>query len=328
MKYSKYFPNHQEYASKVYRDILNKVLRIENQDHVDIPPKDNPEETHPEAITSASQSEGPILIQTYTQTNDKIRHELATQTDDEKVTDCQKPSTNPSSEQWECLKTFGVPRIVVSVIGAYNEHMPTYEWADDLVLKKALKHVARYAGIHVPPSRVCARADESQALADFDTSFDPALGFSNAFRAHLSESNGPVSQTVVEQFDHDFAWEIPQLNTEAKTRYKITSGLSMAVKAAISVKSNQDSINLKEEKYYRPENCVNFCVPRVNKEIWTALPRQAQTVECKNVALDLDNTWNLLLDSICLLGHGFLSLTQRKRSALGPYLNDKTNLQF
>lgn len=57
-----------------------------------------------------------------------------------------QPSTNLSSEQWECLKKFGEPRIVVSVIGAYNERITTYEWADDVLLKKALKHVARYTG--------------------------------------------------------------------------------------------------------------------------------------------------------------------------------------
>ncbi|CAC5398182.1 unnamed protein product [Mytilus coruscus] len=160
MKYSKYFPNHQEYASKVYRDIPNKLLCIENQEHVDIPPKDNPEETHPEAITSASQTEGPVITQTYTQTDDKIRHEMATQTDDEKITDSQKPSTNPSSVQWECLKKFGEPRIVVSVIGAYNERMPTYEWADDLLLKKALRHIARYAGnIRVPVALLVLNGD-------------------------------------------------------------------------------------------------------------------------------------------------------------------------
>ncbi|VDI39672.1 Hypothetical predicted protein, partial [Mytilus galloprovincialis] len=172
MKYSKYFPNHQEYASKVYKDIPNKLLCIENQEHVDIPPKVNSEETPPEAITFASQTDGPIIMQACTQTVDQIRHDMATQTDDEKVTDIQKkvlaetpqaprlelmhpqqssardeqPSTNPSSEQWECLKKFGEPRIVVSVIGAYNERITTYEWADDVLLKKALKHVARYTG--------------------------------------------------------------------------------------------------------------------------------------------------------------------------------------
>ncbi|CAC5367588.1 unnamed protein product [Mytilus coruscus] len=119
--------------------------------------------------------------------------------------------------------------------------------------------------VYVPPSGVCARADDSPTPVDFDTSFDPALAFSDAFRAPLSEINVPVSQPVVEkveQYDYDFAWEIPQLNTEEKTGPKISSSLSKTVNAAISVKSNQDS-------------------------------------------------------------HGFLSPTQRRRSALRLYCNDK-----
>ncbi|CAC5395635.1 unnamed protein product [Mytilus coruscus] len=51
------------------------------------------------------------------------------------------------------------------------------------------------------PSGVCARADDSPAPVDFDTSFDPTLGFSDAFRAPLSEINVPVSQPVVEQVE-------------------------------------------------------------------------------------------------------------------------------
>ncbi|XP_071181546.1 uncharacterized protein [Mytilus edulis] len=204
--------------------------------------------------------------------------------------------------------------------------------------------------VYLPPSGVSARADDSPAPVDFDTSFDPALGFSNAFRAPLSEVNVPLSQPVVEQgeqYDYDFDWEIPQLNTEEKTGPKLSSGLSKAVNAAMSVKSNYESIKLIEERYLRPENCENLCVPRVNKEIWTALPRQAHTVDskmqetqryfvkgltpivqlanqcCRNEPLNVDNTRKLLSDSICLLGHGFLSLTQRRRSALRPYFNDK-----
>ncbi|XP_071145339.1 uncharacterized protein [Mytilus edulis] len=138
--------------------------------------------------------------------------------------------------------------------------------------------------VYLPPSGVSARADDSPAPVDFDTSFDPALGFSNAFRAPLSEVNVPQSQPVdeqVEQYDYDFAWEIPQLNTEEKTGPKLSSGLSKAVNASMSVKSNHESIKLIEERYLRPENCENLCVPRVNKEIWTALPRQAHTVDSK-----------------------------------------------
>ncbi|VDI65036.1 Hypothetical predicted protein [Mytilus galloprovincialis] len=80
--------------------------------------------------------------------------------------------------------------------------------------------------VYIPPSGVSARAADSPAPVDFDTSFDPALGFSSAFRAPLSEVNVPQS---VRKYDYDFAWEIPQLNTEEKTGLKISSGLSKAV---------------------------------------------------------------------------------------------------
>lgn len=44
------------------------------------------------------------------------------------------------------MKHFGEPRVVVSVVGVYNERTPTYEMANNLVLKKACNHVARFAG--------------------------------------------------------------------------------------------------------------------------------------------------------------------------------------
>ncbi|XP_063418434.1 uncharacterized protein LOC134701233 [Mytilus trossulus] len=81
--------------------------------------------------------------------------------------------------------------------------------------------------VYLPPSGVSARADDSPAPVDFDTSFDPPLGFSNAFRTPLSEVNVPQSQPVVEQveqYDYDFAWEIPQLNMEETTGPKLSSG--------------------------------------------------------------------------------------------------------
>ncbi|VDI37807.1 Hypothetical predicted protein, partial [Mytilus galloprovincialis] len=47
---------------------------------------------------------------------------------------------------WKSMKHFGEPRVVVSVVGVYNERTPTYEMANNLVLKKACNHVARFAG--------------------------------------------------------------------------------------------------------------------------------------------------------------------------------------
>ncbi|CAC5377166.1 unnamed protein product [Mytilus coruscus] len=148
LKYSRYFPNHLEYASQV--------------------PRDSP---HPIATTSASQTDGSDTIQTYTQTDDKIVHEIAIQTEDEEVTksvveepqpkfelmkpqqsstgdgrDGQTSTIPPPEEIWDELTNFGEPRIVVSVIGAYNECTPTYEWADHSFLRNAISHVAKYSG--------------------------------------------------------------------------------------------------------------------------------------------------------------------------------------
>lgn len=210
MNYSKYFPNNQEYASKVYKDFSIKKrrkkqkrsksadakfehsptilyptdLKVTILEPIDIPPEGNPEETssywtykkrrkHPEASTCATQTEAVDTIQTYTQTDNKSVHEMAIQTLDEEVTDSPKinlvdtsqiptfefvdtqqsstedtqKSTTPSPEQnWNEMKKDGDPRIVVSVIGAYNERMPSYAWDDHSLFIKALNHVARYAG--------------------------------------------------------------------------------------------------------------------------------------------------------------------------------------
>lgn len=47
---------------------------------------------------------------------------------------------------WIKMTTFGEPRVVISVIGTYNEQTSTYEWADNLLLKEALNDVARFSG--------------------------------------------------------------------------------------------------------------------------------------------------------------------------------------
>ena len=88
-------------------------------------------------------------------------------------------------------------------------------------------------------------------------------------------------------------------------------------------------------------------IPKVNKEIWSALPRPAHTQDskmqevqkyfvkglipivklanqcCKNEPLDIANTRSLLSDAMSLLGNGLLSLSHRRRSILRPYFNDK-----
>ena len=50
--------------------------------------------------------------------------------------------------------------------------------------------------VYVPPFGVCAMPDDSPAGVEFDTSFDPALSFSEVFKASFSEINGPLSHPV------------------------------------------------------------------------------------------------------------------------------------
>ena len=57
--------------------------------------------------------------------------------------------------------------------------------------------------------------------------------------------------------------------------------MAKAVNASVTIKSNAHSIKSIEDKYYRPDNCENSCVPRVNREIWSALSRQANTQDSK-----------------------------------------------
>ncbi|CAC5363831.1 TRPM5 [Mytilus coruscus] len=57
----------------------------------------------------------------------------------------QTPITD-AFEIWKNISKLGEPRIIISLIGAYNELIPTYKWKHQLLLKEALTHVARYAG--------------------------------------------------------------------------------------------------------------------------------------------------------------------------------------
>ena len=183
--------------------------------------------------------------------------------------------------------------------------------------------------------------DCSPSQPDVDTSFDPAIGFSEAFGVPSTESGVPVSEDL--SGDPEFTWVIPQLQAEEKTGDKISESLAKAVNAAVTVKSNADSIKMIEEKYFRPENCGNLTVPRVNREVWSKLPKQAHTQDskmqevqkylaivqladecCKTKGpLDPSKLRSSLSDSICLLGHGFLGLSQRRRSNLRPYFHEK-----
>ena len=149
-------------------------------------------------------------------------------------------------------------------------------------------------------------------------------------------------------FDSDFWLDIPQLNTDVKTGPKIGSNLSKAVNAALSVKSNKDCINDLSKKYLRPNNCDLMVVPKVNKEIWEAIPRQAHSSDVylqdiqksllsglvpiveiadhmvKNKEpLDSSKAKTLLGDSLSLIGHAFYSLSIKWRFNIRHNLNPR-----
>lgn len=57
-----------------------------------------------------------------------------------------KASDKDAKQKWEDIEKCGKPRVVISVIDAYNERIPSYKWKHQMLLRKALNHVARYAG--------------------------------------------------------------------------------------------------------------------------------------------------------------------------------------
>ena len=53
--------------------------------------------------------------------------------------------------------------------------------------------------------------------------------------------------------------------------------MAKAVNAAVSVKSSKETMGEIAKQYYRPENCTYLKVPRVNKEIWDAMNKNAHS---------------------------------------------------
>ena len=164
--------------------------------------------------------------------------------------------------------------------------------------------------------------DASPAYVDLETSFSPTTVFSEVFG---DPSSAPAICQSGDLSNSEFIWDIPQLQAEEKTSAKIPEGLAYADNAAISVKSSYDNMKIIEYNFFRPENCDKLCVPKFNKEIWSALPRPAHTQDskmqevqiyfvkglipivklanqcCKNEPLDIANTkftWKWLVQFI------------------------------
>ncbi|XP_062592192.1 uncharacterized protein LOC134253641 [Saccostrea cucullata] len=191
--------------------------------------------------------------------------------------------------------------------------------------------------------------DNSETLNDLNLSYldtppspslpgvDPQVAFQNAFE----------SVDIEKSLDDDSLWNIPQLIPDEVTGPKIGSGLAKAVNAALSVKSSKETMNNIGKKYNRPENCTVLKVPRVNKEIWDVLGKQAHSsdlsfqeiqkslaqglVHIVNLAdqlanhkeIDNQKTKAMLSDSISLLGYGFYNLSMKRRHEIRNHLNPR-----
>ena len=199
---------------------------------------------------------------------------------------------------------------------------------------------------------------------------DPQVAFQNAYDnisdpgtgSAPASSNCPVTNVVPltqtstdllaggtnndEQVD-EFVWKMPQLDTGEKTGPKISSGLAKAVNAALTIKSNKDTISDIGKKYLRPENASYLCAPKCNREIWNAVGNFAHSkdlslqeiqkflalglVPIVNLAdkfskkqhVDFDQMRDELSDSISLIGHSFYLLSNKRRQSIKPFLHDR-----
>lgn len=186
-------------------------------------------------------------------------------------------------------------------------------------------------------------ADNLSVTVNNNPGVDPLQAFNNAF--DIPPNNGEVNNNEPALVVDEVQWDIPQLNTEEKTAPKIIDGLAKAVNAAVSIKSNKESMQDIAKRQLRPENCTYLCAPRVNKEIWEAVGKQAHSndlnlqeiqksmalgmvpiVKLANQlstvkeALDPVATRGMLTDSISLLGHSFYNLSQKRRYELKGHI--------
>ncbi|CAC5401723.1 unnamed protein product [Mytilus coruscus] len=199
---------------------------------------------------------------------------------------------------------------------------------------------------------------------EFDTdylsdSYNPNMGFitppviganpADAFHRAFNEPTSEVDKgEVFDENPEDTEWNIPQLNTEEKTGPKIGTNLSKAVNASLSIKSSKDCITEITKRHLRPDNCSLMVVPKVNKEIWENIPRQAHSsdvylqevrksmmagmVPIVNLAnqlairkepIDPSIVKNELSDSISLMGNAYYSLSMKRRYDIRRFLNPR-----
>ncbi|VDH95158.1 Hypothetical predicted protein [Mytilus galloprovincialis] len=154
LMFSKYFPNHtpgfdhrKVYNNEVYKKKKKSKavqvcfdspkfqetqlnLSIQKQEWIDIPP----------------QVELTQLVNVQKQPSPVPSEPSSPKPPTKPPLPSQKKPIRDSFEIWENIRKLGEPRIMISLVGAYNELVSTYKWKHKMLLKEALTHVARYAG--------------------------------------------------------------------------------------------------------------------------------------------------------------------------------------
>lgn len=187
---------------------------------------------------------------------------------------------------------------------------------------------------------------------------NPQAAFTEAFQQPPSELNSnAIANSVTnlstggndhQNTENEEIWNFPQLDTQEKTGPKVGSALAKAVNAALTVRSDKDTISNLGKKYLRPDNVDYLCAPRCNKEIWNAVGNTAHAKDFSfqdiqkfmaqglvpivsiadqitkgKEALDPNHTKQLLGDAISLIGHSFHLISQRRRQSLRNYIHDR-----
>lgn len=288
-----------------------------------------------------------------------------------------RPTTNVRSSRPVISNRFSRPNITSSTCGP-NPTLyfaePTNDQADDEVhsveYETSIVEVPDdnnnyYPYVNIPDY---SPGDPGYDFNDFDLNFldnqndsasvsgvDPQLAFQQAFESDTAHNNNPAPNTVNDEnvcsaanIEQDMEmWDIPQLNTEEKTGPKISENLAKALNAALTVKSDKDSINNIGKKYLRPENVTYLCPPKVNKEIWGPINHFAHSKDLamqevqKYLALGLSPIVNMaddiakkkevnistfkaeIADAISLIGHAFFLISSKRRASIKSFLNDR-----
>lgn len=200
--------------------------------------------------------------------------------------------------------------------------------------------------VNIPDYDSRQTLDETPDDFDFDFSYlndqvSPSIEGVDPQESFKGILNDESIQITIDNND----WDIPQLNANEKTGPKVNEALGKAVNAAISIKSSKESMVDLEKKYDRPENCNLLKVPRVNKEIWDAMNKQAHSDDLtlqviqKSLATGMiplvqmaDMLVNkkelephvckkMLADSISMLGNAFYNVSMKRRNEIKNVLN-------